>query len=222
MWDQLKRIIKPNGAIVLFGAQPFTSVLVTSNLKMFKYCWVWVKNRPTGAQHSKNRPMAKHEDVCVFSSAPMGHASQLGSKRMHYNPQGVTDTGKTKTVKERGSHGRHIGARPNQVGNTYPVFTGYPATVLEFSKEEAHDHPTQKPVALMEYLIKTYTNEGDTVLDFTAGSMSTAVACINTNRKCIMIERDEHYYNIGKDRVIKALQDKDIAKSSVQPPKEKE
>lgn len=201
MWEQLKRIIKPNGAIVMTASQPFTTTLIASNMKMFKYCWVWEKNRPTGSQHARNRPMSKHEDIVVFSAAPMGHASQLKDKRMIYNPQGVVATGRQKTVKAKGFHGNHIGARPNQVGVKYDVFTGFPQTVLAFAKEEDHLHPTQKPVALMEYLIKTYTNEGETVLDFTAGSFTTGVACVNVNRNFIGIELDENYFDIGVSRI---------------------
>ena len=201
MWEQLKRVTKKNGAIVMTASQPFTSALVMSNLKMFKYCWVWIKNRPTGSQHSKNRPMSKNEDVVVFSVAPMGHMSQLGERRMKYNPQGVVDTGKTKVVKAKGFHGNHIGVRPNQVGNEYRVFTGYPSTILEFDKEENHLHPTQKPVALMKYLIKTYTNEGETVLDFTMGSGTTGVAAKNLNRSFIGIELDPDYFEIAKERI---------------------
>lgn len=188
MWDQLKRIIKPNGAIVMTAAQPFTTTLIASNMKMFKYCWVWEKNRPTGSQHARNRPMSKHEDITVFSLAPMGHISQLKDRRMAYNPQGVVSTGRKKTVKGKGFHGNHIGARPNQVGNEYDVFTGFPDTILKFSKDESHVHPTQKPVELMEYMIKTYTNEGETVLDFTFGSGATIKAARNLNRKVIGIE----------------------------------
>lgn len=204
MWEQLKRIIKPNGAIVMTASQPFTTALIASNMKMFKYCWVWEKNRPTGSQHARNRPMSKHEDIVVFSAAPMGHASQLKDKRMIYNPQGVVATGRQKTVKAKGFHGNHIGARPNQVGVKYDVFTGFPQTVLAFAKEEDHIHPTQKPVALMEYLIKTYTNENETVLDFTMGSGTTGVACVNTGRKFIGIELDDHYFEIGKNRIMSA------------------
>ena len=206
MWEQLKRVIKPNGAIVMTASQPFTTTLIASNMKMFKYCWVWEKNRPTGAQHSKNRPMAKHEDVCVFSSAPMGHLSLLGDKRMIYNPQGVVSTGEVKKVKAKGFHGNHIGARPNQIGKEYIVTTGYPSTMLRFDKDGNHLHPTQKPVALMEYLIKTYTNEGETVLDFTMGSGSTGVACVNTSRNFIGIELDQGYFDIAKQRINEAAQ----------------
>jgi site-specific DNA-methyltransferase (adenine-specific) len=201
MWAQVKRVLKRNGAAVFTASQPFTSALVMSNIKMFKYCWVWEKNRPTGSQHARNRPMSKHEDIVVFSAAPMGHASQLKDKRMIYNPQGVVATGKQKTVKAKGFHGNHIGARPNQVGVKYDVFTGFPQTVLEFAKEEDHIHPTQKPVALMEYLIKTYTDEGETVLDFTMGSGTTGVACVNLGRKFIGIERDPDYFKIAEGRI---------------------
>lgn len=201
MWEQLKRIIKPNGAIVLFGSEPFSSALRMSNIKQYKYDWVWIKNRPTGSLHSKNRPMSKFENICVFSPAPMGHFSQLGHSRMEYNPQGVSENGVEKTVKEKGFHGNHIGARPNQVGNKYIAKSGYPNNVLNFNKEENHVHPTQKPVALLEYLIKTYTNENETVLDFTFGSCSTGIACLNTNRKFIGIELDDNYFDIGANRM---------------------
>lgn len=204
MWEALRRVTKPRAAIVMTASQPFTSALVMSNVSMFKYEWIWVKNRPTGGQHSKNRPMSKHENILVFSSAPMGHASLLGDARMCYYPQGVIATGKTKTVKAKGFHGNHIGARPNQVGNTYEVFTGFPHTVLEVAKEEQHVHPTQKPVSLMEYLIKTYTNENDVVLDFTMGSGTTGVACVNLNRRFIGIEKDASYYEIAKKRITEA------------------
>ena len=201
MWEQLKRVIKLNGAIVMTASQPFTTTLIASNLKMFKYCWVWEKNRPTGSQHARNRPMSKHEDITVFSAAPMGHASQLKDKRMIYNPQGVVATGKRKTVKAKGFHGNYIGARPNQVGIEYDVFTGYPDSILKFPKEETHLHPTQKPVALMEYLIKTYTNEGETVLDFAMGSGTTAVACKELDRDYIGIEISPEYCAIAEKRV---------------------
>lgn len=201
LWEQYWRIAKPNAAIVLTANQPFTSALVSSAYAFFKYQWVWVKNRPTGAQHSKNRPMGKHEDVLVFSSAPMGHVSQLGARRMSYNPQGAVPTGKKKTVKEKGFHGNHIGARPNQVGNVYDVMTGFPHTVLEFDKEESHLHPTQKPVALFEYLIRTYTQPGETVLDNCLGSGTTAIAAERSGRRWIGIERDEGYYNAALARI---------------------
>jgi site-specific DNA-methyltransferase (adenine-specific) len=198
LWESYWRLC--NGAIVLTAAQPFTSALISSCYDNFKYSWVWIKNRPTGAQHSKNRPMSKHEDIVVFGRKPMGHLSLLGDKRMLYNPQGVVPS-KIKTVKEKGFHSRIVGARPNQVGREYQSFTGFPHTVLEFDKEESHFHPTQKPIALMEYLIRTYTNKGDTVLDNTMGSGTTGVACVNTGRKFIGIERDESYFEIARSRI---------------------
>jgi len=201
MWEHLKRVTKKNGAIVMTANQPFTSALIMSNVGMFKYEWVWEKNRPTGSQHARNRPMSKHEGIIVFSKAPMGHISLLAERRMEYNPQGVYSTGKKKTVKSKGFFGNHIGPRPNQVGIEYDVFTGFPCTVLKFDKDKNHLHPTQKPVPLMEYLIKTYTNEDETVLDFTMGSGSTGVAAKNINRNFIGIEMDENYFNIAKERI---------------------
>ena len=210
MWKHIRRIAKHNSPIVMFANQPFSSTLVHSAQDLFKYEWIWVKNRPTGSLHSKNRPMGKHESILVFSQAPMGHASLLSDNRMNYYPQGVVYTGKNKTVKEKGFHGNHIGERPNQVGRKYEVSTGYPSTVLEFNKEESHLHPTQKPVSLMEYLIKTYTNEGELVLDFTMGSGSTGVAAKNTNRMFIGIEKDEGYFNIASERISKAKVERNL------------
>lgn len=201
MWEQLKRIIKPNGAIVLFGSEPFSSALRMSNIKQYKYDWVWVKSKPNGWQHSKNKPMSKHEIISVFSSAPMGHKSLLGDRRMEYNPQGVTNSIVKKVTAT--AHGESMGARPNQVGKEYVSQTGFPSNVLEYGNivGKSAIHPTQKPVALLEYLIRTYTNEGETVLDFTCGSGSTGVAAVNTNRKFIGIELDENYFQIAEARI---------------------
>lgn len=201
LWAEYRRLISANGAIVLTANQPFTSALVASNFAMFKYGWVWVKNRPTCAVHAKNRPMGKHEDVLVFSSAPMGHASQLGERRMTYNPQGAVPTGKTKIVKEKGFQPGYHTARPNLVGREYETMTGFPHTVLTFDKEESHFHPTQKPVGLFEYLIRTYTNPGDLVLDNTAGSGTTAIAAENSGRRWICVERDPDYAARAIERI---------------------
>jgi site-specific DNA-methyltransferase (adenine-specific) len=200
MWEQVRRVLTPTGNVVFTAAQPFSSVLVSGAFDIFKHASVWVKNRPTGPQHAKNRPMSKHEDVLVFSKGKMGHAIQLGNSRMTYNPIGVSSAG-LKTVTAKGSHSSITGPRPNQVGRVYEAQTGFPHTVLFFDKEESHYHPTQKPVALMEYLIKTYTNEGETVLDFTMGSGTTGVAAKNLNRSFIGIELDETYFNIAKERI---------------------
>jgi site-specific DNA-methyltransferase (adenine-specific) len=201
LWEQYERIIKDNGAIVLMASQPFTTRLISSNMKHFKYCWYWIKSTPTGFQHAKNRPMTKVEEVCVFSKSPMGHKSLLGTRRMVYNPQGVRPSGK-KTI-SKVKHGRTLGARPNQVGREYESYSGFPHNVLEFPNMTGKQaiHPTQKPVALLEYLIKTYTNEGETVLDNCMGSGSTGVACVNTNRNFIGIELDDKYFEIAKRRI---------------------
>jgi site-specific DNA-methyltransferase (adenine-specific) len=204
MWREVRRVLKKNGAAVFTASQPFTTVLANPALDLFKHASVWVKNRPTGPQHAKNRPMSKHEDVLVFSKGKMGHAVQLGDRRMTYNPQGVTSAGK-KVVTAKGSHSSLTGPRPNQVGREYEAMTGFPHTILHFNKEEAHVHPTQKPVALMEYLIRTYTNAGETVLDFTMGSGTTGVACANTGRRFIGIERDPDYFKIAKQRIASVL-----------------
>ncbi|HEY8445115.1 MAG TPA: site-specific DNA-methyltransferase [Bacilli bacterium] len=206
LWEQYERIIKDNAVIVLTASQPFTTTLISSNMRLFKYCWYWVKSRPNGFQHAKNRPMTKVEEICVFSKAPMGHVSQLGDRRMKYFPQGIRPSGK-KVITEV-KHGRILGARPNQVGREYEAFTGFPHNVLEFPNVTGKQalHPTQKPVELFEYLIKTYTLEGEIVLDNCMGSGTTAIACINTNRKYIGFEIEKEYYDLANERIRKHLE----------------
>lgn len=187
MWKQLKRVIKSNGAIVLTASQPFTSVLGYSNIDMLKYSWVWRKSAATGHLNAKRMPMKNHEDILVFYSKPP-----------KYNPQGVKDFGK---IVRRGGNGACY--RSSGTSNIQEK-TGYPRSVLDFQSVGKTAHPTQKPVALMEYLVKTYTNEGETVLDFTMGSGTTGLACMNTNRKFIGIELDEKYFEIAKDRILSA------------------
>lgn len=203
MWEQLERIIKHNGAILLFGQEPFSSYLRMSNIKNYKYDWIWIKSKPNGWQHSKNKPMSKYEIISVFSLASMGHKSLLGDKRMEYNPQGVVTDPNIRKVSAK-AHGKSMGARPNQVGREYVGQTGFPSNILEYSNVVGKSaiHPTQKPVALMEYLIKTYTKEGETVLDFAMGSGTTGVACKNLNRNFIGIELDETYFEIAKERIL--------------------
>jgi site-specific DNA-methyltransferase (adenine-specific) len=210
LWEQYERVIKDNGAIVLTASQPFTTKLIESNFKLFKYCWYWVKSKPNGWQNAKNKPMTKVEEVVIFSKAPMGHKSLLGDRRMSYNPQGVSDNGEV-TIRES-NHGMTMGARPNQVGKTVKSMTGFPSNVLEYHNIVGKNaiHPTQKPVALFECLIKTYTNEGDIVLDNTAGSGTTAIACLNTNRNYICIEKDETYFKLSVDRVNNHVQQMEL------------
>lgn len=201
LWKQYKRIIKSNGAIVLTASQPFTSALVMSNLPMFKYEWVWSKSRAVGFPNAKNKPMNAHENILVFSQ---GDCANRCHNRMEYNPQGlVLVNKKVNGIKEcKGDVGGHGFARPSHKAERVQEFTGFPQSVLFVNNEGKTVHPTQKPVALFEYLIKTYTNEGETVLDNCAGSGTTGVACQNTNRNCIMIEKDAGYCEIIRSRMV--------------------
>lgn len=204
MWGQLKRVTKKNGAIVITASQPFTSTLVMSNVDWFKYAWVWEKSRATGHVHARNKPMKRHEDVLVFSGGTTVHASQ-SINRMTYNPQGLILAPYVKKRPSAGTTGGGSTVSPRKSHKKEYVAThrGYPTSVLSVASEHnvGNFHPTQKPVALMEYLIKTYTHEGETVLDFAMGSGTTGVACMNTNRKFIGIELDEGYFQIAKDRI---------------------
>lgn len=195
MWEQLKRIIKPNGAIVMAAAQPFTSVLITSNLRMFHHQWVWDKKFAANFPQAKRQPLRVHEDIVVFGNVPK------------YYPQMLKRDVPIKKGANKGA--RVFGGvsglgREDYEGKVYDE--KYPDTILKFSSrdEKRGLHPTQKPVALMEYLIKTYTNENETVLDFTFGSGTTGVACMNTNRKFIGVERDDNYFDIGSKRITSA------------------
>jgi len=189
MWAQLKRIVKPNGAIVLMASQPFTSALVMSNVKMFSYSVIWHKSRPVGHLAANRKPMNKHEDILIFSK-----------NQPTYNPQGVKEC-QPKTINRTNKGGIY----KSKAGvASVQKFTGYPNSILEFNSQNGQLHPTQKPVALMEYLIKTYTNAGETVLDFTCGSGTTGVAAANTRRKFIGIERDPDYFTVAQARIRKA------------------
>lgn len=187
LWREYKRLIKPRGAIVLFGSQPFTSLLVMSNLAWFRYEWAWEKGRATGHLDAKRKPLKKHENICVFSAN--GHT---------YNPQMVA-----------GKRHKRGGARtgPAQVWGkfedrqTTDSEEYYPLSIVYCSTVPKPDHPTQKPVALLEYLVRTYTNEGDTVLDNTMGSGTTGVACVQTGRNFVGIEKDAAYFEIAKRRI---------------------
>ena len=202
MWEQLNRIIKPNGAICLFGSEPFSSALRMSNIKKFKYDWIWKKDQAAGFVNANNSPLKVHEIVSVFSSGTIANRS---ARRMTYFPQGLIEINKKRKVDKK--DGTFLGARPNQDGKPYTQrYKNFPQTIISFARDRGF-HPTQKPIALLEYLIKTYTNEGETVLDFTMGSGSTGVACVNTNRRFIGIELDEGYFNIAKKRIEEAVND---------------
>ena len=196
LWKEYNRIIKPTGAIVLFGGEPFTSHLRLSNINNWKYDWIWIKDKTSNYAHAKNMPLKFHEDVCVFSNAPLGHKSQLGDRRMFYNPQGLIKVDR-KWKRPRKYDSEHLLKKPSHKLERIIEYTNYPKTPLVFSNTGPTDrglHPTQKPLKLIEYLISTYTNEGDTVLDNVAGSGTTGEACININRNFILMENDKKYF----------------------------
>lgn len=207
MWDKINKIIKPNGAIILFGSEPFSSKLRISNIKNYRYDWIWHKNSSGSFATAKKRPMKYHENISVFYK-----------KQPTYNPQFQEYSESSKKRFKDGemvNRNKQLTKSTNQIQNGLS-FEGkqgimiergkYPESVQKFNNcaNQKRIHPTQKPIDLMEYLIKTYTNENETILDFTMGSGSTGVACINTNRNFIGIELDESYYNIAKDRMKKA------------------
>lgn len=202
LWAHYKRIAKNNAAIVLTASQPFTSALVMSNPRMFKYCWVWQKSRPGDIFNAKNKPLKNHEDVCIFSTGTTANGS---GNRMPYFPQGVGEGG-VRTNNPDGIERAFKAKRPSHKQNHITHGSGYPRSVMLVPNPNGGSlHPTQKPVALMEYLIRTYTNEGETVLDNVMGSGTTGEACANTGRKFIGIERDETYYEIAKNRIEEAF-----------------
>lgn len=207
LWAEYERLIKPNCPIVLTASQPFTTVLAASKLPWLKYSWIWVKNHPSGFAQAKNKPLAAHEDILVFSEGVTVHASQ-SSRRMPYYPQGLIRVDKTvKNGKRSSERASAFMPRESHKAEYLQEFSNYPKTVLNFASEPHGSalHPTQKPVALMEYLIRTYTNEGDTVLDNTMGSGTTGVAAANTGREFIGIERDDKYFAIAKKRIEEAM-----------------
>ena len=193
MWEHLKRVIKPNGAIVMTASQPFTSALIMSNVAMFKYDWVWQKPKGTGHLNAKKMPMRDKEDVLVFYS-----------KQATYNPQflpgdAYREKSGWKNTKGYAGYGADKRTGNNNDGKRFPK------QVIKFGVvERGTVHPTQKPVALMEYLVRTYTHEGETVLDFTMGSGTTGVAAKNLGRKFIGIELDQTYYDIAEKRITEA------------------
>ena len=201
MWTCLKRVIKTNGAIAMTAAQPFTSALVMSHVRGYKHHWIWKKNRGTGFQVAKYRPMMQTEDIIVFTCS---------GERVVYFPQKVPlDVPKTYRYSSRTEH--CAGLRKK---GTYTSDSKFPLNIIEIDKQTKPIHPTQKPVALMEYLIKTYTKPGDTVLDFTMGSGTTGVACRNLGRNFIGVELDTKYFDIAVERIRATLgEDKIVVKS---------
>ena len=197
MWENYNRIIKCDGAIVLFSQQPFTSSLIMSNLQNYKYEYIWVKNKINGFLNAKLAPTKKFEEILVFSKAKCSNGAKL---LMKYNPQGLIKIEKKVKNADREGSTTYSGMTKKQKEYTQE-YTNYPSNILYFDCETNIVHPTQKPVKLLEHLIMTYTNEGDLVLDNCMGSGSTGVACINTGRNFIGIELDDKYFNIAKERI---------------------
>jgi len=189
LWAQYKRVIKPNGAIVLFGSEPFSSLLRVSNLKQYKYDWIWNKKNSGGGLLAKRQPLKICELISVFSF-----------KAHNYYPQMIK--GKMRNKK---SYGSRLGSVTGEISEGEDRFNDmyFPKNIIEFSNanQSGKQHPTQKPVALMEYLIRTYTNEGETVMDNCMGSGTTGVACVNTGRKFIGMEQDAKYFEIAQKRI---------------------
>ncbi len=191
LWDNYNRIIKKNGCIVLFGCQPFTSMLISSNLSIFRYTLVWEKNKFSDFLNAKRKPMKIHEDICIFYK-----------KQPIYNPQYFYKEpyirwNKQEAVDKQTNYGKH-----NENISQSKDGKRLPTTVLKFNRVERPSHPTEKPVELLEWLIKTYTNKNDIVLDNTMGTGSTGVACKKNNRKFIGIEIDKNYYEIAVQKIL--------------------
>lgn len=207
MWAELKRVVKPNGAVVMTASQPFTTTLIASNMGGYCYSWVWNKKKAGNIFLAKVQPMKTHEDICVFSKT---------GKMPNYHPIKVLRD-KVKTSKNYGT-GEALGGNKKPEARVYKYTHKNPISIITESNanQKGKQHPTQKPVALMEYLIKTYTREGETVLDFTMGSGSTGVACVNTNRKFIGIELDKDYFAIAEQRINEATNERAISQSNNQ------
>ena len=208
LWEQYRRVLKIGGIVVLTADQPFTSQLVMSNLEWFKYEWIWKKKKTTGFLHANARPMKETEDILVFSSLGASGASVKANKNMKYNPQGLIE----KNVKKKNKASRlgkflhqpeHMGKGNKLLHETdyEQKYTNYPSEIIEFGLDKNTIHPTQKPLALMEYLVRTYTEESDVVLDNCMGSGTTGVACMNTNRNFIGIEKDKFYFDEASKRM---------------------
>ena len=207
MWKRLNKLIKPNGAICLFGTQPFTSKLINTNISMYKEQLIWVKSKPSNFMNGKIRHMKYHEEIIIFYNRQCTYNPQMIPRKSRRIEQEQKRNWKKRTTVR--SDGEEVSCNtlyePKNV-NEYNKDYKLPSTILngfylQNNSKEKTKHPTQKPVALLEYLIKTYTNEGDLVLDFTMGSGSTGVACLNTNRRFVGIELDENYFNIAKERI---------------------
>lgn len=201
LWKEYERIIKDTGVIVLFSSGSFTFDLINSNRKLIKYKYVWIKNTTTGFVHAKNKPLSKHEDILIFSKSPIGHKSQLKDRRMIYNPQGLKKIDK-KIKSGKSKFGEYMPNRPSHKDEYIQEYTNYPCDVLFYDVPSKKYHTSEKNIDLLEFLIKTYSKEGDIVLDNCMGSASCGVAAINTKRFFIGIELDKIFYDISKNRLL--------------------
>tara|TARA_R100000935_G_C2773820_1_gene138759 strand:+ start:35 stop:832 length:798 start_codon:yes stop_codon:yes gene_type:complete len=195
LWELYNNILKDTGTILLFGKQPFTSRLVTSNYKMFKYSLVWQKSKPGGFAQAPYKILCEHEDILIFT---YGKTTKNSKNRMTYNPQG-TEPCKINMKGKTGSTEHRMGRKTQK--DYVQTTTNYPRSILKFNNEGKVKHPTQKPILLIEYLIKTFSNENEVVLDNCMGSGTTAIACIKNNRKYIGFEKDEKYYEVCCERI---------------------
>lgn len=199
MWHRLNKLIKQNGAILLFGSEPFASYLRTSNVKSYKYDWYWRKEKGKGHLNAKKMPLKSVETISVFYNKPP-----------LYNPQFVDGTPYAKLNCSKTKLNKGVYGKANESHDSISDGKRYPKTDLYFTSVQRTVHPTQKPVDLLEYLIKTYTNEAEIILDFTMGSGSTGVACMNTGRKFIGIELDDTYFEIAEKRITETLKNKGL------------
>lgn len=215
LWQHYRRIIKDDRAIVLTANQPFSTSLVAAASDIYKYSWIWVKPHPTGFLNANYRPLLQFEEILVFSKAGAGGGSK--NKSMLYNPQGIMECNIVKRNKKH-SRGQHI-HETNNVGEDNIInsdkeyiqkYTNYPSNILYFDRDSPQSHPTQKPAALIEYLIRTYSNEGEIVLDNCIGSGTTAVASIRSKRQYIGWEIDAKYYGIAMERIRNVSEKREI------------
>lgn len=211
LWAEYRRIITNTGAVALFGQEPFSTKMRVPALDLYKYDWIWKKNTCSGFTHAKNAPLKNCELISIFSPGAILHKTRPGT-RMTYNPQGLVYSPRV-LCGIQGKGAGSVGYRPSQKERYVSEYTNYPKQLLEFDTIPTFQktNPSQKPVPLLEYLIRTYTNPGETVLDNCMGSGSTGVACVNTGRKFIGIEKNDHYYEVACERIREAEEKKELA-----------
>jgi site-specific DNA-methyltransferase (adenine-specific) len=201
LFTEYRRVLKPTGSIVMTVVFPFAAKLIIDNIDIFKYDVVWIKSKTTNFANAKNKPMRKHENILIFSKGTTANGSH---RKMTYNPQGLVKI--DKKITNNRTKKSNIGIRDNYIGNKYiQEYTNYPNTLLDFKSVSNTIHPTEKPIELFEYIINTFSNEGEIILDTFSGSGTTAIAAINTNRRFIAIEQEEYFYESSINRLQKVL-----------------